>query len=62
VFSLLVDNETGLIAEMNSDSIVSKIELLINDTHLRNKLILNLSLVENKDQENSINKIYNLLG
>ena len=38
----IVDNETGLIAEMNAESIAEKIELLINNKLLSAKMIRNL--------------------
>lgn len=60
VYGILEDNVTGLIAEMNSDSIVSKIELLINDTDLKNRLVYNLSKKENEDKNKTLEQISNL--
>ena len=51
VYGTLKDGETGLIAEMNSQSLTEKIESLINDSDLRNRLVANLSQLENADKE-----------
>ncbi len=59
---IIINGETGLIAEMNSDSIISKIELLINNEKLKNRLINNLSKLENKDKELTLQQINLLLG
>lgn len=58
VYGILKDKETGLIAEMNSDSITEKIEMLIQDADLKNKLVYNLGLQENKDKETSLKQFY----
>lgn len=60
-FGILKDNETGLIAEMTAESIAENIERLINDVELKNKLIANLSQQKNKDKEESLSKIEQLL-
>lgn len=60
-FGILEDNETGLIAEMTPESIAENIERLINDVELKNKLIENLSQQKNKDKEESLSKIEQLL-
>lgn len=60
-YTILKDNETGLIALMNSDSIVSKMELLINDDALKNKLITNLSQLENADKEQTLKQFEKLM-
>ena len=60
-FGILKDGETGLIAEMTAESIAENIERLINDVELKNKLIANLSQQKNKDKEESLNKIDQLL-
>ncbi len=62
VYGILKDNETGLIAEMNVDSIVTKIELLINNESLKNKLITNLSRLENKDKEETLMQFEKLMN
>lgn len=62
IYGIIKDEETGLIAEMNSDSIVTKIELLINNKQLKNKLIANLSKLKNKDKELTLQKINLLLS
>lgn len=58
VYGILKDKETGLIAEMNSDSITEKIELLIQDAYLKNKLVHNLGLQENKNKETTLEQFY----
>lgn len=59
-YGILEDGVTGLISEMNSQSIAAKIELLINDDDLKNNLVKNLSLKVDMAQEDSLAKIYNL--
>lgn len=54
------DFETGLIADMNPQSIADKIELLIQDSSLRNKIIDNLEN-EDFDTEKEIEKLYKLI-
>lgn len=54
VYDTLKDGETGLIAQMNSDSLTDKIELLINDMDLKNRLVNNLSKLENADKEQTL--------
>lgn len=60
-YGILKDGETGLIAEMTAESIAENIERLINDVELKNKLIANLSQQKNKDKEESLSKIEQLL-
>lgn len=60
VHGIIKDEETGLIAEMNAESISKQVERLILDKELKNKLIYNLSLKEDTDKENSLTKVYNL--
>lgn len=56
----IVDNETGLIAEMNAESIAEKIELLINNKLLSAKMIRNLRNSARGNEE-EINKLYELI-
>ena len=60
VYGIMEDNVTGLIAEMNAVSIVSKIELLINDIDLKNRLVFNLSKKEDTDKNKTLEQISNL--
>jgi glycosyltransferase involved in cell wall biosynthesis len=61
VYEILKDEQTGLIADMNPNSIANKIEKLILDVNLRNKLTNNLALNRNNDKDISMQKIYTLL-
>lgn len=56
----IVDNETGLIAEMNAESIAEKIELLINNKLLSAEMIRNLRN-SSRGNEEEINKLYELI-
>ena len=56
-YDIIEDNKTGLIAEMNSPSIVSKIEQLIRDQNLKNTIADNLSKRGNADREESLAKL-----
>lgn len=60
IHGIIKEEETGLIAEMNAESISKQVERLILDKELKNKLIYNLSLKEDTDKENSLTKVYNL--
>ena len=53
------NGEDGLIVDMDVDSIVKGLEILINDENLRSKLVNNLSK-EQLGTENEINKLYDL--
>ena len=53
------NGEDGLIVDMDVDSIVKGLEVLINDENLRGKLVNNLSK-EQLGTENEINKLYDL--
>ncbi|MFA7615952.1 MAG: glycosyltransferase [Weeksellaceae bacterium] len=61
VFSILKDNETGLIVEMNPESISAGIERLINDKELKNRLTENLKNQKNNDTEITMKKVEELL-
>lgn len=61
-YGIINDEETGLIAEMNSDSIVTQIERYLNDQELKKKIIFNLSQQKNKDKEVTLNKVEKLLN
>lgn len=60
VYGILIPEKTGLIAEMNANSISAKIEALINNKALRKTLIQNLSIQKNNDKELSLEK-FNIL-
>ncbi|MBG6187901.1 glycosyltransferase [Flavobacterium sp. CAN_S2] len=62
VYGILKDNETGLIAEMNANSITDKIELLMNDSDLKSKLVYNLSQLDNSDKEQTVLQFENLMN
>lgn len=61
-FSILENNKTGLITEMDSISISKSIEKLLSDTNLKDELIENLKNQEDKEKEKTLSLIYNLLG
>jgi glycosyltransferase involved in cell wall biosynthesis len=61
-YSIIVDGFTGLIAEMNSDSIVEKIELYLKDDNLLKRVVENLAKKEDSDMSISIEKINSLLN
>jgi len=60
-FSIIKQNETGLICEMDSDSISQNIEELIQNRVLKEKFIENLQKVKNNDKEITLEKINQLL-
>lgn len=60
--SLLSNEETGLIAEMNAESIANIIQRLIDDKGLQQKLILKLQHLENRGKEASLQKINELFA
>jgi glycosyltransferase involved in cell wall biosynthesis len=60
-FSILKNEETGLICEMNAQVISEAIIRLIVDEELRHKLIYNLSLKENSDKRKTLKKMERLL-
>ncbi|MCF6168483.1 glycosyltransferase [Lutibacter sp.] len=60
IHGIIKDGKTGLVAEMNAESIAIQIERLILDETLRNKLTYNLSKQKNKEKEKSLDKIYTL--
>ncbi len=56
-----IENEvTGLISEMNEKDFADKIEILLNDTELKNSLVDNLKR-SNKSNESEKNKLYKLI-
>lgn len=61
VYSIIENEETGLIAEMTPDSIALQVKRLVVDKTLRTKFINNLAKQENKDKEESLQKINELL-
>lgn len=62
VYSILKNEETGLIVEMNSNIIASNIERIIIDGLLKNTLIENLKLVVNRDKEVTLKKVNDLFS
>lgn len=62
VHDILVDEKTGLIAEMSAESIAGHVERLINNPDLGEFLISNLIKQENSDKEISLAKIEKLLS
>lgn len=60
-FSIIKHNETGLVSEMDSNSISKNIEKLIKNKALKTKFIKNLQKVKNEDKEKSLEKINYLL-
>lgn len=62
VYGILKDGETGLIAEMNAESIAFQIERLIQNPDLRKRLVTNLEKQENTDKEISLKQIETLLS
>lgn len=61
-FSIINDGETGLIAEMTAESIAEKIDRLILDKTLQERLISNLEKQENTDKEKSLAQIEKLFS
>lgn len=59
----LIDGETGLLCSNNKNDFINKIELLINDKKLRNKLSLNgrEKIIELGDREENMNKFIKLM-
>ncbi|WP_051435921.1 glycosyltransferase [Tenacibaculum sp. 47A_GOM-205m] len=55
--SIIENEETGLICDMNTESIVSSIKNLINRKDLQDKLVYNLSIKMNQEKEKTLKKI-----
>jgi len=62
IHEIIEDEKTGLIADMNPIAIASKIERLILDVNLRNKLRDNLAVNKNNDKDITMQNIYTLLS
>lgn len=62
VYGILKDSETGLIAEMNAESIAKKVELLITNENLKAKLVANLSTATNRDKETTLLQFEKLIN
>ena len=60
-YDILVDEETGLLAEMNAESICAQIERLILSKDLKNLLTTNLLTLVNNDKELTLHQIAKLL-
>lgn len=61
IYSLITDEETGLIANMNPESIAVQIERLMESKSLRQLLSKNLESIKNNSNHESIQKIEKLL-
>ena len=62
VYSVLKDGKTGLIAEINAQSIADKIELLLKNESLRSKLSSNLALQGNTDKQITLQQFEQLIN
>lgn len=60
--SIITNNETGLICEMNAQSVSDNILLYINDQKLKNKVVFNLSKLKNNDKEKSLEAFNQLIS
>ena len=60
-YDILVDEETGLLAEMNAESIGAQIERLILSKDLKNLFTTNLLTLVNNDKEITLHQIAKLL-
>ncbi len=58
---ILKDDFSGLICEMNSIDIASKIEKYINNPDLKNKIINNLKKPDNSEKERTMKSLYQLI-
>lgn len=61
VYNILKENQTGLVCDMNATDIVQKIEKLLTNKELSDKLIANLKVQNNNDKEISLHQFYQLL-
>lgn len=59
---IITHNKTGLICDMNSNSITNSIITYIEIPDLIKSIVKNLESIENNDTEKSLNKINNLLS
>ncbi|ULC58271.1 glycosyltransferase [Flaviramulus sp. BrNp1-15] len=59
--SIITHKETGLICEMNAQSIAENILIYINDEKFKNRVIHNLSKLKNSDKEKSLESFYKLI-
>lgn len=62
IYSIIEDEVTGLVAEMNQESIAGQIERLIVDKELRNRFSQNLSKLVNNDKEISLEQLNELFN
>lgn len=62
IYSMIEDENTGLIAEMNAECIAAKIERLIVDENLRIRFSKNLRMKINNDKMDSLQKVYDLFN
>tara|TARA_R110001583_G_scaffold107620_1_gene256224 strand:- start:8126 stop:9277 length:1152 start_codon:yes stop_codon:yes gene_type:complete len=60
--SIITNNETGLICEMNAQSIAENILFYINDQKLKDKVVFNLSKLKNNDKEKSLETFNRLIS
>ena len=61
-YTIIKNEETGLITEMNAEAIAEGIERLINDKDLRDRLVSNLENLKNQDKEITLQKVDKLLN
>jgi len=60
-YCILENQETGLIVEMNAESVANAILRVLKDDNLRAKLINNLASKENRSKQITLDKVYALL-
>ncbi len=61
VFGIIENEKTGLIVEMSAEDIAEKIEQLLTDEHLKQRLVNHLSIIENRDKEITLYAVNHLL-
>ena len=61
-YSIIENEITGLICNMNPLDIAKSIERYLNNPELNKKIVKNLSLLKNNDKEISLNKVNDLLS
>lgn len=62
IYSIIEDEKTGLVADMNPKSIAAKIERLITDKALRGTFSNNLAKYKNNDKEETLKKLSELFN
>lgn len=61
IFSIIENEKTGLICDMNPNAIATTIERYLIDTELKRRVVKNLSLLTNNDKEVTLKKVNELL-